>query len=64
MDTLGKNATAVQRAGAPAGTTRPLGQSGEGARSAMEQLIQQQRKLDAQRPGEVGAAAAGKVPAS
>lgn len=51
MDTTGKTKP-DPRPGTPA---RPDG-SGEGARSALEQLIQRERKRDAQAPREAGGA--------
>jgi len=51
MDTVGKDSKAGQRPGGHAGPVRP-GQSGEGARSAFEQLLQQERKREAQLPRE------------
>jgi hypothetical protein len=50
MKTVG-DTQAGQRPGGEGGTPKP-GQSGEGSRSVMEQLIQQERKRDAQRPRE------------
>jgi hypothetical protein len=38
-----------------AGAATRTGQSGEGARSALEQLVQQEKKRDAQRLREAGA---------
>lgn len=57
METLGEDAPGGQRAGAQAASARP-GRSGEGARSAMEQLIQQQLRREAQRLREEAAPAA------
>jgi len=45
------------------GGTGRSGQSGEGARSAMEQLIQQEKKRDAQLPRESGGAGQAPEPA-
>lgn len=53
MDKAGEGTQQVRRPAAPAEGKRP-GQSGEGARSALEQLIQQERKRDAQLPREGG----------
>jgi hypothetical protein len=48
MDTVGET-QAGKRPGGQAGNPRPV-QSGEGSRSVMEQLIQQEKKRDAQLP--------------
>lgn len=48
MDTVGET-QAGKRPGGQAGTPG-RGQSGEGSRSVMEQLIQQEKKRDAQLP--------------
>lgn len=48
MDTVGES-QAGMRPGSQAGNTG-RGQSGEGSRSVMEQLIQQEKKRDAQLP--------------
>jgi hypothetical protein len=63
MDTLGNGTQADQRPGGQRGAARP-GQSGEGSRSAMEQLIQQEKKKrDALLPREGdGPATAGPAP--
>ena len=53
MDKAGEGNEGARRPAAPAEGKRP-GQSGEGARSVMEQLIQQERKRDAQLPREGG----------
>jgi hypothetical protein len=50
MDTL-VDTQAAAHPGGQGGKSRS-GQSGEGARSAMEQLIQQEKKRDAQLPRE------------
>jgi hypothetical protein len=49
METVEDSLARSDRAGAPGGGTRPA-RSGEGARSAMEQLALQQSSRDAQRP--------------
>jgi hypothetical protein len=53
MDTVSDGTQSEQR---PAGQGAPArsGQSGEGSRSAMELLIQQEKKRDAQLPRENG----------
>lgn len=62
MDMAGEGTDADKRPGGQ-GCGRQPGQSGEGARSAMEQLIQQEKKRDAQLPREGGAPAdAGRTP--
>ena len=48
MEQAGKATGVDKPAGGPEGLTRS-GQSGEGARSALEHLIQQERRRDAQR---------------
>jgi hypothetical protein len=53
MDKAGEGTQVARRPAAPAEGQRP-GQSGEGARSALEQLIQQERRRDAQLPREGG----------
>lgn len=53
MDTVGDGIQAGQRPGGQGAPARP-GQSGEGSRSALEQLIQQEKKRDAQLPREAG----------
>jgi hypothetical protein len=45
--------------GQPVAPVRPPGQSGEGARSALEHLIQQEKRRDAQRPLETSLPAPG-----
>lgn len=52
MDKVGET-KAGPRPGGQGGVPRP-GQSGEGSRSALEQLIQEERKRDAQLPREGG----------
>ena len=49
MDTGSIDEAGQRPGGAPGGVTRP-GQSGEGSRSAMEHLIQQESKRIAQLP--------------
>ena len=49
METVSEGAQAGRRPGGQAGEQR-AGRSGEGARSALEQLIQQERRRDAQLP--------------
>lgn len=51
MATLEEDIAAGDRASMPGGGNRP-GRSGEGARSALEQLVLQQSSRDAQRPRE------------
>ena len=53
MDSMVDDTQAGKRPGGPGTPARP-GQSGEGSRSIMEHLIQQQRKRDAQLPREHG----------
>jgi len=53
MDQTGTNAQAGRKPAAPGMPVRPGG-SGEGARSALEELIQQERKRVEQRPRESG----------
>jgi hypothetical protein len=53
METFGDGTQAGKRSGGQGGDPRP-GQSGEGARSVMEQLIQQEKKRDAQLPRDPG----------
>jgi hypothetical protein len=54
MDTVGDGTQAGNRPGGKGAPARP-GQSGEGARSVMEHLIQQEkRKRDAQLPRDPG----------
>ena len=55
MDTVVDGGKAGRRAGKEDAPARS-GQSGEGARSALEHLIQQERKRDAQSPREDAAA--------
>jgi len=50
MDTVDESTRARSRPGGQEGR----GKSGEGSRSAMEQLIQEERKREAQRPREGG----------
>lgn len=60
---IARDTKAGQRPGSPGATPRPV-QSGEGSRSAMEQLIQQEKtRRDAQLPRE-GSGPAEAVPAS
>lgn len=54
MDMARNGTQADQRPGGGQDTAPRPGQSGEGARSAMEQLIQQEKKRDAQRLREAG----------
>ena len=58
MEQAGK-ATGVDK---PADGVARSGQSGEGARSALEHLIRQERSRDAQRPQEAGPPKAGERP--
>jgi len=51
METVGEDTQAGERSGDPGAVPR-RGQSGEGAGSAMEQLIQQEKMRDAQLPRE------------
>jgi hypothetical protein len=53
MNTPIDGTQAGQRPGGPAAPARP-GQSGEGSRSALEHLIQQERKRDASLPRDPG----------
>ena len=53
MDTIDEDTQAGKRPGGQGMPARP-GQSGEGSRSAMEQLIRQQQRRDAQQPREGG----------
>ena len=53
MDTVGKATQEGPRPGGPGADARP-GKSGEGARSALEQLIQEERRRDAQVPRDDG----------
>jgi hypothetical protein len=55
METFGDGKQAVQRPGGQGASARP-GQSGEGSRSVMEQLIQQEKKRVAQLPRDAGSA--------
>ena len=56
METLGEGSKAAgQRPGGQGAPVRP-GQSGEGARSAFEHLVQQERKREAQLPRDEAAA--------
>jgi hypothetical protein len=60
MDNAAESTQAGERPGGQVGTTRAprAGQSGEGALSALEQLIQQEQKRVAQLPREDAPAAA------
>jgi hypothetical protein len=51
MQESGEGTLGVKQPGNPGAASR-AGQSGEGARSALEYLIQQQRKRDAQLPSD------------
>ncbi|HEX2547019.1 MAG TPA: hypothetical protein VHL79_19205 [Ramlibacter sp.] len=53
METFNDGGQAGQRPGSQGAAVRP-GQSGEGSRSALEQLIQQEKKRDAQLPRDAG----------
>lgn len=53
MDKLGEAPQGKHPGGT--GTSPRTGQSGEGARSALEHLIQQEKKRDAQAPRDFGA---------
>ena len=55
METFGEDIQAGQRPGGQRAPARP-GQSGEGSRSAMELLIQQEKKRVAQLPRDAGGA--------
>lgn len=63
MDTVGEN---TQAGGRPGGQDAPQGpgKSGEGSRSAMEQLIQQERKREAQRLREGSGSGSGELAGS
>lgn len=60
MDTMGDTTQAGERPGGQRGPARS-GQSGEGSRSVMEHLIQQEKKRDAQLPRE-GSGSSGAAP--
>lgn len=53
MEETGEAPKCGERPGAPGAAPSP-GRSGEGSRSVMEHLIQQQRRRDAQQPREDG----------
>ena len=62
MDTMVDDANADKRPGSPGQQARP-GQSGEGSRSALDLLIQQEQRREAQRlRGEDGPAPADPAP--
>jgi hypothetical protein len=57
MDTTGDSGAGGQRPGGQGVTGSRAGQSGEGARTALEQLIQQENRRQAQLPRDTGTGA-------
>lgn len=53
MEKAGEGTQGGKQPGGAGASPRP-GQSGEGSRSALEQLIQQERRRDAHQPREAG----------